>query len=160
MLKLAYISQQELHCQVVNLSAMAEQICSELAKTEPDRVLHFDIAPGLYATGDFHLLQVALENLLGNACKYTRGKGEAHISLSSKQQDGRLIFAVADNGIGFDMTEKGKIFRSFQRLSNARKFPGFGIGLTTAQRIIHRHGGEIWAEAVPGEGATFYFTVS
>jgi len=160
MLHLAHNSQQELQRQDVNLSALAEHICNELAKSEPDRVLSFNIAPGLHVTGDSSLLQVALENLLGNACKYTRGKGEAHISLSAKQHDGRLIFAVADNGSGFDMAEAEKIFLPFQRLSSACTFPGFGIGLTTVERIIKRHGGEIWAEAVPGEGATFYFTVS
>ncbi|MCM2265736.1 MAG: ATP-binding protein [Desulfuromonadales bacterium] len=160
MLTLAHISRQELQLQDIDLSALAEHVCSELVKTEPDRGLHFDIAPGLQITGDLHLLQVALENLLGNACKYTKGKGDAHISLNSKQQDGRLIFAVADNGTGFDMAEAEKLFRPFQRLSGARSFPGFGIGLTTVERIIKRHGGEIWAEAVPGEGATFYFTVS
>ena len=101
-----------------------------------------------------------MENLHGNARKYTKGKAEAHISLTAKQQDGRLIFAVADNGAGFDMTEAEKLFLPFQRLSSARSFPGFGIGLTTVERIIKRHGGEIWAEAIPGEGATFYFTVS
>jgi signal transduction histidine kinase len=160
MLTLAHIPRQELQLQDVNLSALAEHIGRELAKTEPDRVLHFDIAPGLHVVGDLHLLQVALENLLGNACKYTRGKGEARISLSARQQDGRLIFAVADNGTGFDMAEAEKLFRPFQRLSSASSFPGFGIGLTTVERIIMRHGGEIWAEAIPGEGATFYFTVS
>ena len=160
MLTLANISQQELQRQLVNLSALAKHICSELAKTEPDRALHFDISPGLQVTGDPHLLQVALENLLGNAFKYTKGKAEAHISLSAKQRDGRLVFAVADNGTGFDMTEAEMLFRPFQRLSSARSFPGFGIGLTTVERIIKRHGGEIWAEAIPGEGATFYFTVS
>lgn len=160
MLTLAQISRQELQLQEINLSALAEHICRELVKTEPGRVLHFDIAPGLQVTGDFQLLQVALENLLGNACKYTREKGEARISLSARQQDGRLVFAVADNGTGFAMAEAEKLFRPFERLSSARSFPGFGIGLTTVERIIKRHGGEIWAEAVPGEGATFYFTVS
>jgi len=160
MLHLAHTSRQELQRQDVNLSNLAEHICRELAKAEPDRVLFFDIAPGLHVTGDSNLLQVALENLLGNACKYTKGKDETHISLSAKQQDGRLIFAVADNGIGFDMAEVENLFRPFQRLSSARSFPGFGIGLTTVERIIKRHGGEIWAESVPGEGATFYFTVS
>lgn len=160
MLTLALISRQELQLQDVNLSALAEHVCSDLANAEPDRVLRFDIAPGLRVTGDFHLLQVALENLLGNACKYTRGKDEAHISVNSRQQEGRLVIAIADNGTGFDMAEAGKLFLPFQRLSSARAFPGFGIGLTTVERIIKRHGGEIWAEAVPGEGATFYFTLS
>lgn len=160
MLTLAHISQQELQRQTVNLSALAEHVCGELAKIEPDRTLHFDIAPGLQVTGDPRLLQVAIENLLGNAFKYTKGKAETHISLSAIQQDGRPVFAVADNGTGFDMTEAEQLFRPFQRLSSARSFPGFGIGLTTVERIIKRHGGEIWAEAIPGVGATFYFTVS
>jgi signal transduction histidine kinase len=160
MLTLAKISRQELQLEDVDLSRLAENICAGLALTEPDRTLHFNVSPGLHVTGDADLLQVALENLLGNACKYTQGKGEAHISLSAKQQDGHLIFAVGDNGTGFDMAEAENLFRPFQRLSSARSFPGFGIGLTTVERIIKRHGGEIWAEAVPGEGATFYFTIS
>ena len=160
MLTLANISQQELQRQHINLSALAEHVCRELAKAEPDRALHFDIAPGLQITGDAHLLQVALENLFGNACKYTKGKDDVHISLRAIQQDGRQIFAIADNGTGFDMAEAEKLFRPFQRLSSARSFPGFGIGLTTVERIIKRHGGDIWAEAIPGEGATFYFTIA
>jgi len=159
MLTLAHISRQELQLEEVDLSALAEQIGGELALAEPARNLRFTIAPGLHVAGDAHLLNVALENLLGNACKYTKGKTEARISLSANQRDGRLVFAVADNGIGFDMTETGKLFQPFQRLANARTFSGFGIGLTTVQRIIQRHGGDIWAEAVPGEGATFYFTL-
>ena len=160
MLTLAKISRHELQIEEIDLSSLAEKVCSELALTNPGRTLCFNISPGLQVTGDADLLQVALENLLGNACKYTDGKDEAHISLSSKLQDGHLIFAVADNGNGFDMTEAEKLFRPFQRLSSASSFPGFGIGLTTVERIIKRHGGEIWAEAVPGEGATFYFTIS
>ncbi len=160
MLTLAKSSRQELQLEEIDLTGLAEKICAGLALTEPDRTLHFNVSPGLHVTGDADLLQVALENLLGNACKYTQGKGEAHISLSAKQQDGHLIFAVADNGIGFDMAEAENLFRPFQRLSSARSFPGFGIGLTTVERIIKRHGGENWAEAVPGEGATFYFTLS
>lgn len=159
MLTLANISRQELQLHDVNLSVLAKHIFCELAKAEPERILHFDVAPGLRVTGDPHLLQVALENLIGNACKYTKGKDKAHISLSARQQDGRLIFAIADNGTGFDMAEADKLFRPFQRLSSARSFPGFGIGLTTVERIVKRHGGEIWAEAVPGEGATFFFTI-
>lgn len=160
MLTMAYVTQQELHYQNVNLSAMAGQVCSELARAEPERILHFDIVPDLHVSGDANLLHVALQNLLGNACKYTREKAEAHISLSAKLQNSRLVFAVADNGTGFDMQEAEKLFRPFQRLSSADSFPGFGIGLTTVERIIKRHGGEIWAEALPGEGATFYFTIS
>lgn len=159
MLTLAHISRQELQIEDVDLSALASRISGELTLANPERILSFDIAPGMRARGDAHLLQVALENLLGNACKYTRSRAEARISVRAARQDGRPVYAVADNGIGFDMEEKELLFRSFQRLSNAREFPGFGIGLTTVQRIIQRHGGEIWAEAVPGEGATFFFTL-
>jgi signal transduction histidine kinase len=160
MLTLAKISRRELQLEEIDLSRLAEKICSELALINLGRTLHFNISPGLQVTGDADLLRVALENLLGNACKFTEGKSEAHISLSSKLKDGHMIFAVADNGTGFDMAEAEDLFRPFQRLSSASSFPGSGIGLTTVERIIKRHGGEIWAEAVPGEGATFYFTIS
>lgn len=159
MLTLAHISQQEPQFQDIDLSALAEQICRELAQAEPDRVLHFDIAPGLRVSGDPQLLHVALENLLSNACKYTRGKEAAQISLRATRLDDQRVFAVTDNGTGFDMAEAGKLFLPFQRLSGAHAFPGFGIGLATVERIVRRHGGKIWAEAVPGEGATFYFTL-
>ncbi len=160
MLTLAHVSHQELDPREVNLSVLAEPICDALAKAEPDRVLHVDIAPGLHVIGDPRLLQVALENLIGNAFKYTKGKDVARISLYSRQQNGRVVFAVADNGAGFDMGEAEQLFRPFQRLSNARSFPGFGIGLATVESIVKRHGGEVWAEAIPGKGATFYFTLS
>lgn len=160
MLTLAHISRQELRLEKIDLSRLAEKICTELALTEPDRTLHFDISPGLQVTGDADLLRVALENLLGNACKYTRGKAEAHISLSAKQQEGRQVFALVDNGIGFAMAEAGSLFRPFQRLSSSETFSGLGIGLATVERIIKRHGGDIWAKAVPDEGASFFFTIS
>jgi len=160
MLTLARVSKQELQHEDIDLSAMAEQVCGELVQTEPERTLRFDIASGLRVYGDAKLLHVALENLFSNACKYTRGKAEGYISLKADRQlNGQQVFALADNGIGFDMSEIDKLFCSFQRLSNSREFPGFGIGLTTVQRIVHRHGGQVWAEATPGEGATFYFTV-
>lgn len=160
MLELASISRHELQRHEVDLSALAGEVCSELARSEPGRTMHFAIAPGLRANGDARLLQVVLENLLGNACKYTREKTEARISLDARQEDGTTVFVVADNGTGFDMAEAEKLFRPFERLSGARSFPGFGIGLTTVERIIKRHGGTIRAEAVPGEGATFSFTLS
>jgi len=160
MLTLAQISRQKLQLEEIDLSSLAEKICCELALTNPGRTLRFNISPDLQVTGDADLLQVALENLLGNACKYTEGKDTAQISLNSRLQDGQLVFAVVDNGTGFDMAEAEKLFLPFQRLSSASSFPGFGIGLTTVERIIKRHGGKIWAEAVPDEGATFYFTLS
>jgi len=160
MLTLAHISRQELRLEEVDLSRLAEKICNELALTEPGRTLHFDISPDLKVIGDADLLRVVLENLLSNACKYTKGKAEAHISLSSRQQDDRQVFTIVENGTGFDMAEVGELFSPFKRLSNAHSFPGLGIGLTTVERIIKRHGGKIWAKAVPGKGASFFFTIS
>jgi signal transduction histidine kinase len=159
MLTLAHISRQELELQNINLSVLAEDICSEFIKAEPERILNIKISPEIHVNGDPHMIRVVLQNLLGNACKYTRGKENAFISISASRQDGRMVVAIADNGAGFDMAEADKLFRPFQRLSSSRKFPGFGIGLTTVERIIKRHGGEVWAEAIPGEGATFYFTL-
>lgn len=159
MLTLSRISQQEIQFEEIDLSSMARQIADDLTLAEPDRTIHFSITPGLCASGDTQLLHIVLENLFSNACKYTREKAVARIALSTSQQNGRQVFAIADNGIGFDMTEKGQLFLPFQRLSNAHKFSGFGIGLTTVQRIIQSHGEEIWAEAVPGEGGTFFFTL-
>ncbi len=160
MLTLAHISREVLQIQEIDLSVLAENICGELAKAEPGRRFSFDISPGIRVEADPHLLQVVLENLLGNACKYTKGREEARIGLhAASKADGRLLLTVSDNGIGFEMAEAERLFQPFQRLAGARAFPGFGIGLTTAQRVIHRHGGEIWAEATPGVGATFYFTL-
>ena len=159
MLELAHMSRQELHVEVIDFSALAGNVAAELALANPERNLQFDIMPELQVDGDANLLQVTLENLFGNACKYTSGCTQPRISLRVEQLDGKRVFAVADNGIGFEMREHDLLFRSFQRLSNAHGYPGFGIGLTTVQRIIQRHGGEIWAQAAPGKGATFFFTL-
>lgn len=159
MLALAHISQQELKFQDINLSELAENIRNELARTEPERALRFDIQPDIHVTGDIHMLQIVLENLLGNACKYTRGRADAVVTMTSTHKNGAREIAISDNGAGFDMTEAEKLFRPFQRLSNARSFPGHGIGLATVERIIKRHGGNVRAEATPGKGATFFITL-
>lgn len=159
MLTLAHISREQLCLEMVDLSAMAEGICEQMAKAEPERGWRFAITPGIKVSGDVRLLRVALENLLGNAGKYTRDKAVAEISLTAHSGEGRQVVAVTDNGSGFDMGEATKLFQPFARLSGARDFPGFGIGLTTVERIIKRHGGEIWAEATPGAGATFFFSL-
>jgi light-regulated signal transduction histidine kinase (bacteriophytochrome) len=128
---------------------------------DPQRDVAITIAPGLTAQGDPRLLRVALENLLGNAWKYTgkRSGGDAHIELGALDQQDERIFYVRDNGAGFDMRYADKLFGAFQRLHGASEFEGTGIGLATVQRILRRHGGRIWAEAKVGEGATFFFTV-
>ena len=160
MLTLSRVTRQDLQLEEVDVSALATAICTEQAQAEPARTFTFTIAPGLRARADAQLLHVVLANLIGNACKYTRDQAEACISLAASEQDGYTVFAVADNGIGFDMQEAGKLFLPFQRLSSARRIAGTGIGLTTVQRVVQRHGGRIWAESSPGQGATFYFTLA
>jgi signal transduction histidine kinase/streptogramin lyase len=159
MLKLSRITRSDLHCRPADLSALARSIAAELQATAPQRRVEFVIAPGLTAHGDAHLLQIMLENLLGNAWKFTGRQPDARIEFGLTQQQGEPVFFVRDNGAGFEMAYAGKLFGAFQRLHSATEFPGTGIGLATVQRIVHRHGGRVWAESKPGHGATFYFTM-
>ncbi|MEI9976395.1 MAG: ATP-binding protein [Ignavibacteriota bacterium] len=110
-------------------------------------------------TGDARLLEVALTNLLGNAAKFTGRRVDARVEFGQTELDGRRTFYVRDNGVGFDMQFARNLFGAFQRLHKSSEFPGTGVGLATVQRIIHRHAGQTWAEALPGHGATFYFTI-
>jgi light-regulated signal transduction histidine kinase (bacteriophytochrome) len=157
MLMLSRIKRTEMAKEMVDLSALAKSISSTLALTQPSRRVTFVIAEGLVTTGDAGLLRVALENLLGNAWKFTSKKQRARIEFGRAENP--PIYFVRDNGAGFDMAYANKLFSAFQRLHNASEFPGTGIGLATVQRIITRHGGRIWAEAAVGQGATFYFTL-
>jgi light-regulated signal transduction histidine kinase (bacteriophytochrome) len=111
------------------------------------------------ADGDKNLLGLVLQNLLGNAWKYTSKTAEPRIEMGTIQRNSKMAYFIRDNGVGFDMTYANKLFQPFQRLHKATEFAGTGIGLATVQRIIRRHGGEVWAEAKVGEGATFYFTL-
>jgi light-regulated signal transduction histidine kinase (bacteriophytochrome) len=113
----------------------------------------------LRATGDARLLEIALTNLLGNAVKFTGPSPHARIEFGQIDQDSEPVFFVRDNGVGFDMAYASTLFGAFQRLHKTEEFAGTGIGLATVQRIIHRHGGRVWADAQPGQGATFYFTM-
>lgn len=158
-LVLSRVSHRELLHEEVDLSALAATIAAELAADEPQRPVEWQIDPGLVAIGDPGLLRIALENLLGNAWKYTRDAAPARIAFSRVEEDGVMFFCVRDNGIGFDMAEAGDLFRPFARLSGSRSFSGYGIGLTTVQRIVLRHGGTIRAESSPGAGARFCFTL-
>ena len=114
----------------------------------------------MVGTGDVRLLRVVLENLLGNAWKFSGKQDQAHIEFGVKQEAGESVYFLRDDGVGFDMAYADKLFGTFQRLHSLREFEGTGVGLATVQRIIQRHGGRIWAEAAVGQGATFYFTLS
>ena len=159
MLKLAQITRAPLQPADVDLSAMAHEIVAQLRHGEPGRDIRIDIAEGLRAYGDSGLLRVVLDNLLDNAWKYTSKNAAAHLSFDAVERAGETVFCVRDNGAGFDMKFAGKLFGAFQRLHRRDEFEGTGIGLATTARIVHRHGGRVWAEAEPGKGAAFYFTL-
>jgi light-regulated signal transduction histidine kinase (bacteriophytochrome) len=157
MLTLSRLTRREMRKEAVDLSTLAQIIAAALQQTDPQRRAEFVIAAGVVAIGDAGLLRAALENLLGNAWKFTGRVPQARIEFGCAEQP--PIYFVRDNGAGFDMAYADKLFGVFQRLHTEREYPGTGIGLATVQRIIHRHGGRIWAEAAVGQGATFYFTL-
>jgi len=159
LLKLSRISRQELHRGPVDLSALAREAAEELQAAEPGRRVEWVIAPDISANGDPGLLRIALQNLIGNAWKYSSKSENARIEFGIGESGGRPAYFVRDNGAGFDMAYADKLFGAFQRLHSPGEFPGSGIGLATVKRIIHRHGREISAEGKPGDGATFYFTL-
>jgi two-component system, sensor histidine kinase and response regulator len=142
-----------------DLSEMAQAAASALLMRQPERSVSLRIAPQLFAHCDPDLLRVVLDNLFGNAFKYTGRKEEAVIEFGVSELEGEQVFFVRDDGAGFDMAQAGKLFSAFQRLHSEREFNGFGIGLATVQRIIQRHGGRVWAEGLEGKGASFYFTL-
>ncbi|MBI5504117.1 MAG: PAS domain S-box protein [Deltaproteobacteria bacterium] len=162
LLGLSRVSRAKLRREPVDLSALARAVVAELRHVEPDRVVEFVIAADAVGVGDPGLLRVVLENLLGNAWKFTGKCTQARIefgrSASESAGEGPVFF-VKDNGAGFDMRFVAKLFGAFQRLHGVAEFPGTGIGLATVQRIVARHGGRVWAESAPGEGAAFYFTL-
>jgi len=159
LLQLSRVSRAELHRDRVDLSELAAQIAVELQAAEPDRRVEFAIADGLTAIGDPDLVRIALENLLGNAWKFTSTRERARIEFTSRECGDRREFVVRDNGVGFDMQHAGQLFRPFQRLHGANDFPGTGIGLASVDRIITRHGGHVSAQGEIGHGATFAFTL-
>jgi len=159
LLKLAQLTRQSLHKETFDLSELALQIVDELRANDPERPVAVEITTGLIVTADRSLMQIALENLLQNAWKFSSRNPQAHISLTAERERERRVFCVADNGVGFDMAFANKLFRPFHRLHVSADFPGSGIGLANVHRIIERHGGTIWAKSKPGEGARFYFTL-
>jgi signal transduction histidine kinase len=159
LLDLSRVTRSSLTRQMVDLSALAREIAAEIEKSQPDRRVRFVIADGLAVRGDPRLLRVLLENLLGNAFKFTQREREATIEFGAVTRDGGVAYYVRDNGVGFDEAYATKLFGAFQRLHGSEDFEGTGIGLATVQRIVQRHGGKAWAEGAVGKGATFYFTL-
>ena len=144
----------------INLSAKVNAAISRLRQIDIDRKVEIVVQPNLCTQGDDTLMDVIITNLIGNAWKYTGKNSAAKIEFGQTSQNNRAVYFVKDNGIGFDMQYIDKIFGAFQRLVDQSEYPGTGIGLATVARAIGRHGGKIWAEAEPGKGATFYFTMS
>ncbi len=161
LLSLSRVTRAELRSERVDLSGIARDLATELSQRDPERRARFVIAETLTAEGDARLLSLALENLLANAWKFTRTRRRCRIEFGRlRPTDGGPAFYVRDNGVGFDMSHAVNLFNPFQRLHPQEEFEGTGIGLATVQRIIHRHGGRIWAEGAVGQGATFYFTLA
>jgi signal transduction histidine kinase len=163
LLSLSRMTGRELARERVDLSQIARELADDLRAQEPARGVEFVIAPELRVDGDATLLRLVLQNLLGNAWKFSARVPQARIEFAERVDDGRRTFIVKDNGAGFDMRFAEKLFGLFQRFHSANEFAGTGVGLATVQKIIRRHGGRIWAEAVPapqpGHGATFYFSL-
>ena len=162
LLRLARVSRAELRREPVDLAAIARTVVTRLRQAQPDRDVEVTIAPGLDATGDARLVEVALTNLIGNAWKFTGKRTPARIEVAARPADGAAsatVYLVRDNGAGFDPAKATRLFGAFQRLHPATEFEGTGIGLATVERIVRRHGGRVWADAVLDGGATFYFTL-
>jgi signal transduction histidine kinase len=160
LLALSRLQQQPLSRKPVDLSQLAAFILEDLGRQQPERLVEVKIEPGLQVQGDPTLLRIALENLLGNAWKYSAQVAHARIELRRVEHQGQQVLMVADNGAGFDMRFADRLFGVFQRLHSANDFQGTGVGLASVRRIIRRHGGDIWAEAEVGKGARFYFTLA
>jgi len=161
LLTLSRMSRTEMYGENMLLTSIAEDVAGELRRGDPERCVEFFIAQGLTCYGDKKLLRIVLENLLGNAWKFTSKSSPARIEFgfSYHPEAGKSVYFVKDNGAGFDMKYVEKLFGPFQRLHTTAEFSGTGIGLATVKRIIRRHGGRVWAEGAVGEGATFYFTL-
>ena len=159
LLELSRVIRSKIRLEQVDLSEMAQKIATEFQERQPERQVEFIITPGLIVNGDARLLQLVLENLLGNAWKFTGKQPEAKIEFGVSNSESESVYFVRDNGAGFDIAYADKLFSAFRRLHTADEFSGIGIGLATVKRIIHRHGGRVWAEGEVGKGAIFYFTL-
>ena len=149
----------EIRREELDVSALARQAADEMQAADPGRKIDLQITPGITASGDQRLLRILLANLMNNAWKFTSTKRSPRVAVGRERVDGESRVFVRDNGVGFDMIDAHRLFGAFQRLHSQSDFPGAGIGLATARRIVNRHGGRIWAEGAVGEGATFYFVL-
>jgi PAS domain S-box-containing protein len=159
LLRLSRVARMELRRSAVDLSRLARVVARDLEERDSGRKVEFAIGGNVRATGDANLLRVVLENLLGNAWKFTGKREDPRIEFGVETGGGGPVYSVRDNGAGFDMQHAGKLFSPFQRLHAASEFPGTGIGLATVQRVVHRHGGRVWAESAAGQGTTIRFTL-
>jgi signal transduction histidine kinase len=157
---LSTVTRGDLQRSEIDLSALAESIVATLRRADPVRDVIFETPAGVVARADPGLLRVVLENLIGNAWKFTRGRAPARIEAGCLERQGERTYFVRDNGCGFDMARAGKLFTPFMRLHPGAEIEGTGIGLATVQRIVRRHGGRVWADAAVDSGATFFFTLS
>jgi len=158
-LELSRVTRGDLIYRETDLSEIAREFAHHLVNETPERSVAFQIQPGLRTLGDPGLLNIALHNLINNAWKFTENTDDAEIVFSSKKEDNEVVYCLCDNGAGFDMAYADKLFKPFSRLHSEAEFAGTGIGLATVQRIILRHGGQVWAEGEPDKGACFYFTL-
>jgi len=159
LLTLSRLGREDMTVSEVNLSLLAKSVADDLRRSEPERNVVFQFPAEITAMGDASLLRIVLVNLIGNAWKFSSKRAVAHIEFGTYLQDGRKVYFVKDDGAGFDMRYSAKLFGAFQRLHGSTEFPGTGIGLATVQRIIHRHGGQVFATSAVNEGATFTFTL-
>jgi two-component system, sensor histidine kinase and response regulator len=159
-LHLARVTRAEIREQEVDLSGLVTLLLDRLGEAEPDRRVECRVRPGITVVADGQLLRIAIQNLLDNAWKFTSRTPGARIEFGLTNVGGEPTYFVRDNGAGFDMAYADRLFGPFQRLHLASEFPGTGIGLATVQRIVHRHGGRVWAEGMVGQGATFHFTLA
>jgi PAS domain S-box-containing protein len=159
LLGLSRVTRTDLRSETVDLSRLAESVAAQLQAAHPERRVDFVAEQGVSARGDAQLLRLLFENLLGNAWKFTASRDPATIAFRASASDDEIIYDVHDDGAGFDMAYSSKLFAPFQRLHSSTEFPGTGVGLATAQRIVLRHGGRIWADGAVGKGATFHFTL-
>jgi light-regulated signal transduction histidine kinase (bacteriophytochrome) len=159
LLKLSRVGRAAVRPEPIDLTSLVSVIAEGLRKSDSKRAVEFAIQPGVLAVADASLLRVALENLLGNAWKFTSKHDQARIEFGGKDEDGQQVYFVRDDGAGFDMKSAEKLFGVFQRMHRAKDFAGTGAGLATVARIIRAHGGKIWAEAAVERGATFFFTL-